>query len=50
MAEPEPTPTDVDPNESPFAVPGVEGLPFPRDGIEAQVIREILSESERADT
>jgi hypothetical protein len=48
MAEGEATVSDdVDPNESPFPVPAIEGLPFARDSAEARAIRLILDEPER---
>ena len=35
------------PDESPFETPAIEGLPFDRDGVEAEAIREILERAER---
>jgi hypothetical protein len=39
-------PVDVDPYESPFPVPAIEGHPFPRDGAEARAIRRILEKAD----
>ena len=36
------TAVDVDPNDSPFETPAVEGLPFGPDSDEARAIRRIL--------
>jgi hypothetical protein len=32
----------LDPNESPFSVPPIEGIPFAKDSEEAEAIRRIL--------
>ena len=36
----------VDPDETPFETPAVEGIPFDRDSVEARTIRELLGEPE----
>ena len=42
QTEPGRIPPGVDPNDSPWECPPVEGLPFPRGGEEDQAIRRIL--------
>ncbi len=44
-------PERVDPDESPFEIQAIEGLPFDDDSEEAQAIREVIAQadSERAD-
>lgn len=37
----------VDPDESPFAVPPIEGLPFDDDSEEARAIARVIEEAER---
>jgi hypothetical protein len=37
----------VDPNESPFELPPIEGLPFDDDSEEARAIREVIEQGER---
>ena len=41
-AKPEPSP-----NDSPFAVPPVEGIPFPKDSEEARAIRDVIEQADR---
>ena len=36
-------PEGIDPDESPFELQAIEGLPFAKDGVEAKAIREVLS-------
>jgi hypothetical protein len=38
---------EVDPEESPFALPPIEGLPFDRDSDEALAIRRVIEEADR---
>jgi hypothetical protein len=37
----------VDPDESPFPVPPLEGLPFAKDSEEAEAIRRVIDEADR---
>lgn len=37
----------IDPNESPFPIPPIEGLPFDRDSEEARAIREVIAQADR---
>lgn len=37
----------LDPDESPFELPPIEGLPFSKDSEEARAIREVIEEAER---
>ena len=48
MAEAEHIADRVDPDESPFAVPPIAGLPFKKDSEEARAIRRIIAEAEEA--
>lgn len=36
----------LDPNESPFPVPPIEGIPFAKDSEEAEAIRRVLQKPE----
>jgi hypothetical protein len=38
---------EPDPNESPFELPAIEGLPFDDDSEEAHAIKRVIEESER---
>ena len=38
---------EVDPDESPFAVPPLSGLPFGKDSEEARAIAAVIEEAER---
>lgn len=38
---------EVDPNDSPFAAPAVEGIPFEKGGDEDQAIRRVIEELDR---
>jgi hypothetical protein len=40
-------PVEPDPNESPFELPPIEGLPFSKDSEEARAIREVIEQAER---
>ena len=40
-------PDGVDPNESPFELQAIEGLPFAKDSEEARAIREVIEEADR---
>lgn len=46
MAEAEHLAHRVDPDESPFAVPPIAGLPFNKDSEEARAIRRIIAEAD----
>jgi hypothetical protein len=37
----------VDPEESPFEIQAIEGLPFDDDSEEAQAIREVIDQADR---
>jgi hypothetical protein len=37
---------EPDPDESPFAVPAVEGIPFGKDSEEARAIRRVIEDAE----
>ncbi len=39
--------SEPDPNESPFELPPIEGIPFGRDSEEAHAIKRVIEESER---
>jgi len=43
-------PSEPSPNESPFELPPIEGIPFSKDSEEAHAIREVIeqADSERA--
>jgi len=38
---------DVDPNDSPFEMPPIEGIPFDQDSEEARAIRRVIEEADR---
>ena len=40
-------PDGIDPNESPFELQAIEGLPFDDDSEEANAIREVIEEADR---
>ena len=40
-------PKDVDPNDTPFALPPGAEFPFDKDSEEARAIREVIEESDR---
>jgi hypothetical protein len=40
-------PEGIDPNESPFELQAIEGLPFDRDSEEAKAIREVIEHADR---
>lgn len=44
-------PAEPGPNESPFELPPLEGIPFSKDSEEARAIREVIeqADSERAE-
>ncbi len=48
--ENEPAAPEPSPDESPFELPSIEGLPFSKDSEEARAIREVIeqADSERA--
>lgn len=39
-------PEGIDPDESPFAVREIAGLPFPKDSEEARAIEDVIREAE----
>ena len=41
---PQPEP---DPNDSPFELPAIEGIPFSKDSEEARAIREVIEQADR---
>jgi hypothetical protein len=43
----EPIEIGVDPDESPFATPGVEGIPYKRGSREDLAVRRVIEEHER---
>lgn len=43
-------PEGVDPDDSPFPAPPIEGLPFPKDSEEARAIRRVIEEADREET
>jgi hypothetical protein len=45
--EPQPA-TEPDPNDSPFEVPPIEGIPFGRDSEEARAIERVIEEADPA--
>jgi hypothetical protein len=40
-------PSEPNPDESPFAVQAIEGIPFPKDSEEARAIREVIEQADR---
>jgi len=40
-------PSEPRPNESPFELPPIEGIPFSRDSEEARAIREVIEQADR---
>ena len=40
-------PEGIDPNESPFELQAIEGLPFEKDSEEARAIREVIEQADR---
>lgn len=40
-------PEGIDPNESPYELQAVAGLPFGKDSVEAKAIRKVLEEADR---
>jgi hypothetical protein len=45
-----PVPATPAPDESPFELPPIEGLPFDDDSEEARAIREVIEEADRERT
>ena len=45
--EQKPRDTEPDPDESPFELPPIEGLPFARDSEEAEAIRRVIEQADR---
>jgi hypothetical protein len=37
----------VDPDESPFRIPGVEGIPYKKGSAEDRAVRRVIEEAER---
>ena len=40
-------PSEPHPNESPFELPPIEGIPFSKDSEEARAIREVIEQADR---
>jgi len=45
---PDPSTTPPDPDESPFEIPPIEGLPYKRGSVEEKAIERVIEEYERA--
>lgn len=44
---PDRQPSEPNPDESPFAVQAIEGIPFSKDSEEARAIREVIEQADR---
>ncbi len=40
-------PSEPNPDESPFELPPIEGIPFSKDSEEARAIREVIEQADR---